>query len=369
MRAAQTTAPTIALPKGGGAIRSIGEKFGSNPATGAGSMVVPIAVSKGRSGFSPELALSYDSGSGNSPFGFGWQLGLPSITRKTEKGLPRYADALGSDVFMLSGAEDLVPYEPRPIERGPDPMMESYPEARDQTIDGYAVRRYRPRIDSAFARIERWTRIDDAKNVHWRILSRDNILTLYGVDADARIADPADTTRIYAWLISETRDDKGNAVLYCYKREDGALVDVKRSSEHNRGSAIAKERTANRYVKRILYGNRKPLLNNGKRPFIVDRQGLDAQVANGEWMFEVVFDYGEHDLNRPLPSGTGVWAFRHDAFTTYRPGFELRTSRLCRRILMFHHFPDRSELGHGYLVRSTDLTFAEAAKPGGSGGL
>src|SRR5881396_1512204 len=85
-------APSISLPKGGGAIRGIGEKFGANPVTGTGSMTVPIATSPGRSGFGPQFSLSYDSGAGNGPFGFGWSLSLPSITRKTDKGLPRYLD-------------------------------------------------------------------------------------------------------------------------------------------------------------------------------------------------------------------------------------------------------------------------------------
>src|SRR5438270_9989849 len=101
--------PAISLPKGGGAIRGIGEKFAANPVTGTGSMTVPIATSPGRSGFGPQLSLSYDSGAGNGPFGFGWTLSLPSITRKTDKGLPRYLDTEESDVFILSGAEDLVP--------------------------------------------------------------------------------------------------------------------------------------------------------------------------------------------------------------------------------------------------------------------
>src|SRR3954466_16113725 len=102
-----TPLPAINLPKGGGAIRGIGEKFAANPVTGTGSMSVPIATSPGRSGFGPQLALSYDSGAGNGPFGIGWNLSLPSITRKTDKGLPRYKDAEESDVFVLSGAEDL----------------------------------------------------------------------------------------------------------------------------------------------------------------------------------------------------------------------------------------------------------------------
>src|SRR5512135_2369509 len=102
-------APSISLPKGGGAIRGIGEKFVANPVTGTGSMTVPIATSPGRSGFGPQLSLSYDSGAGNGPFGLGWSLSLPSITRKTDKGLPQYRDSEESDVFILSGAEDLVP--------------------------------------------------------------------------------------------------------------------------------------------------------------------------------------------------------------------------------------------------------------------
>ena len=101
--------PAINLPKGGGAIRGIGEKFAANPVTGTGSMSVPIAVSPGRSGFGPQLNLSYDSGAGNGPFGFGWSLSIPSITRKTDKGLPQYHDSEDTDVFILSGAEDLVP--------------------------------------------------------------------------------------------------------------------------------------------------------------------------------------------------------------------------------------------------------------------
>ena len=33
----------------------------------------------------------------------------PSITRKTDKGLPRYIDDPDADTFILAGSEDLVP--------------------------------------------------------------------------------------------------------------------------------------------------------------------------------------------------------------------------------------------------------------------
>src|SRR5438093_8020480 len=131
--------PSISLPKGGGAIRGIGEKFAVNPVTGTGSMSVPIATSLGRSGFGPQLSLSYDSGAGNGPFGFGWNLGLPSITRKTDKGLPRYRDADESDVFILSGAEDLVPILDVAGQRIRIPR-------KVHGVD-YEIRLYRPRIE------------------------------------------------------------------------------------------------------------------------------------------------------------------------------------------------------------------------------
>src|SRR3954470_1868629 len=169
--------PALALPKGGGAIRGIGEKFAANPVTGTGSMSVPIATSPGRSGFGPQLSLSYDSGAGNGPFGFGWSLSLPSITRKTDKGLPQYFDFIDSDVFILSGAEDLVPVLVR------DANDKWVPEdLTPRTVDGktYRIRRYRPRIEGLFARIERWTNSGDATDMFWRSISRDNITTWYG---------------------------------------------------------------------------------------------------------------------------------------------------------------------------------------------
>ena len=351
--------PTITLPKGGGAIRGIGEKFAANPVTGTGSMSVPIATSPGRSGFGPQLSLSYNSGSGNSPFGFGWDLSLPSITRKTDKGLPQYLDGHSSnqdsDIFILSGAEDLVPVYRK------DEVDELVRDAQgnlvihEDEIDGYRVRRYRPRIEGLFARIERWTRITDTADVHWRSISKDNILTIYGKDSNSRIADPESPTRIFSWLICETRDDKGNGVLYRYRAEDGSGVKLNRVSERNRGGLDDVRRTANRYIKHIFYGNRTPLLDGtGQRPRFL----TETQVQNAGWMFEAVFDYGEHDADAPIPNDSAEWNYRDDPFSTYRSGFEVRTTRLCQRVLMFHHFPSEKGVGENCLVRSTDFVYS-----------
>ena len=341
--------PSISTPKSGGAIRSIGEKFGANPVNGTGSMTIPIAMTPGRSGFGPQLSLSYDSGSGNGPFGFGWTVSLPAITRKTEKGLPRYDDARESDVFMLAGGEDLVQSLNRDGTRYVD----------DETAPGYTIHRYRPRIEGLFTRIERWTRRSDG-DVHWRSISMDNVLTVYGEDSNSRIVDAADPLRIFSWLVCQTRNDKGDVVLYGYKPEDGAGIDPARACERNRGDLHDARRKTNRYIKRIRYGNRAPLLNaGGGRPrFLSD---LPAEHVDGAgWMFEAVFDYGEHDPDIPTPDDAAIWPLRLDAFSSHRAGFEVRTCRLCRRVLMFHHIPalDSGEVGYDGLTRSTSFGYS-----------
>jgi RHS repeat-associated protein len=320
--------PSISLPKGGGAIRGIGEKFAANPVTGTGSLNVPIFMTPGRSGFGPQLSLSYDSGAGNGPFGFGWSISLPSITRKTDKGLPMYQDADESDVFILSGAEDLVPVlvnQDGEWQRGPF----------DSDDGTFVIQRYRPRIEGLFARIERWKNKQNG-DIHWRSITKDNITTVYGKTTNSRIADPADPLRVFNWQICESYDDRGNAIFYEYKAEDSARVDTSQVHEKNRSDL---SRSANRYLKRIRYGNRTP------------RQIGEDLSERTDWLFEVVFDYGEHDQDAPTTLEILTWGIRQDTFSTYRAGFDVRTYRLCQRVLMFHHFPD--ELGtDDYLVRS-----------------
>ena len=238
--------PSLDLPKGGGAIRGIGEKFGVNPATGAGSTTVPLPSSPGRAGFGPELSIAYDSGSGNGLFGFGWTLSLPSITRKTDKGLPRYLDLGESDVFLISGAEDLVPILD---DAG---KIISLPRAVHK-VD-YTIRPYRPRIEGLFTRIERWTEVSTGIS-HWRTITKDNVTTIFGLDEKCRIADPQDAQRVFSYLIQLTYDDKGNATEYEYWQEDSAGINTAAANEANRS---VKSRGSQRYLKYIRYGNATP---------------------------------------------------------------------------------------------------------------
>jgi RHS repeat-associated protein len=353
------TAPKIELPKGGGAIRGIGEKFEANAATGTGKLTLPLGFSAGRSGVAPSHALAYDSGSGNGPFGIGWSLATPCITRKTDKGLPRYrpVEIAECDVFILSGSDDLVPVL---LERELDVWVEDEFEA-----EGHRIKRYRPRIEGLFARIERWTRLSDGDE-HWQSIAKDNTLTVYGRDANSRIFDPENPSHVFSWLIAETYDDKGSAIAYEYVAEDDRGVDRTRESEARR------LRTANRYLKRIKYGNRCPLLMDpDSRGFRASHlEAIDH--AHADWMFEAVFDYGDENYAQDESEGRSwasykrdqgtekAWPVRLDPFSKYRSRFEVRTYRLCHRVLMLHHFPGEMA-GTDCLVRSTEFEYKQKA--------
>jgi hypothetical protein len=78
----------INLPKGGDAIRGIGETFQVNKFTGTANLNIPIPVSACRD-FEPHLSLEYSSGAGNGIFGIGFSLSIPTISRNTARAIPK----------------------------------------------------------------------------------------------------------------------------------------------------------------------------------------------------------------------------------------------------------------------------------------
>ena len=189
---------TIALPKGGGALHGIGEKFSPDLHTGTGNFTIPITLPSGRNGFQPQLNLVYSTGNGNGPFGLGWNLSIPGITRKTSKGVPRYDE--DGDVFILSGAEDLVPVN-----------------------KVGTTSHYRPRTEGLFAKILFHR---DPANSYWEVRSKDGLVSFYGTESSfgsdpAAITDPSNRTKIFAWKLTRTEDTFGNRIEYAYERDSG----------------------------------------------------------------------------------------------------------------------------------------------------
>ncbi len=333
----KNTAPVITLPKGGGALRGIDEKFTVNAVNGTGGLEIAVPLTPGRGGFTPALGLSYNSGGGNSEFGLGWGLSLPAIQRRTDKRLPLYNDTEESDVFLLAGAEDLVP----------ELDANGLPVVFEPT--GYTVKRYRPRIEGLFARTE-YIRKKGTSEAWWRVTSKENITTYYGLHAGSRIADPTDPGRIYKWLPDICLDHKGNVQLFTYAAEDlqGIADEV---YERNRSNGIAP--LTNTYLKQVQYSNTIPYL-------IAKDDIWQPALPQGNWLFEMVLDYGDYSEDNYTIAPDTTWRSRIDAFSDFHAGFEIRTYRLCRRMLMFHRFQELNN-GNATLVRALELAYKNGA--------
>jgi RHS repeat-associated protein len=301
----------LALPQGGGAPRGLDATVQTSQFCGAAQVSIPLDIPLPRNGgLAPQLALAYGSSTNNGPCGAGAAISLPTISRATARGVPTYTDA---DTLTFSETGPL-------LEKGDWQAGRWIPAERTVTDPAGAtwrVRQYLPRLQTSFPLVERWTPTD-SRISHWRVVNANNVESLFGVSPEARIADPADPSRIFSWLIEESSDAKGNRVLYRYKSEDETGVPPRPGT------------SANRYIERVLYGN-----------YVL----ADAET----FAFEIVFDYGEYDLDHlDVPGAdpfipTQPWPARPDCFSSYRPGFDLRTNRLCRAILTFNRFP--AELG------------------------
>jgi len=297
--------PVFGEALGGIGISRLGEKFTQHGGSGSSGAAIAFPLKAPRpGGLAPAFALAYHTEGCNGPYGFGWRDTLPFFQRSTARaqiretgrGMPQYNDELEGDVYIFGDAEDLV---------------------QDGGSKGGGVL-YRPRIERGpRSRIERLA--GDA-GLYWRVTTPGNVVSIFGKSPEACIVDPADPKRIFKWLLEEQSDAYGNVVVYRYKQEDLVGVDLGHPVEAGRTA----ETEPQRYLKRILYNNRIP----------VD-QGLDRENAE-HFMFEVVLDYGEHaNGDDATPEAVAPWQVRKDAFSYRRSGFDIRTRRLCRRVLVF----------------------------------
>ncbi len=341
--------PSISLPKGGGALKGVDEKFQVNAANGTASFTIGIPMSGSRGGFQPTLSLAYNSGAGNCIFGLGWSMEIGAIQRKTDKQLPCYFDDKESDVFTVGGLEDLVPAL----------LADGSPDL--QVLgDGTCIQRYLPRIEGAFSRIERIKAPGD-KSFFWKITTKDDIITILGLNEDFRIYDPQNNAHVFKWLPCFSYDNKGNCFQFEFLSEDILNVPFSINEQHRRSADII---FTNKYLKRVKYGNKVPFYPDESQPY------RPLLPVDRDYFFEVVLDYGDHfsPLVAPaenpvnetcLPKVQQNWQCRLDQFSNYRAGFEIRTYRICKQILFFHTF---KELNDGvntapYLVRSLNFDY------------
>jgi hypothetical protein len=307
------------LPKGGGAIQSIGKGWGEVGSTGKAAFDLPLPISPGR-GYAPALALGYGSSVGNSLFGIGWVLSLGCVARRTSKGVPDYSDddvMLGPDGTVWMAERNAAGTIIRTAVR-------SYQELDLGTE--YQVARYFPRIEGAFERIEHWRSADDFPGF-WLVHGADGSLHLYGFNSSSRSTDLENHLRVGEWLLEESLNAHGEHILYEYAGEDHAGMP----------DDTPRDFRAQCYLSRVRYGN-----------FEADGQlyhWTPERLEQAQWHFDLIFDYGERTTvldETPTYAPSGEWPLRSDPFATYGYGFLLGNLRLCRQVLMFHRF---AELG------------------------
>ncbi|WP_300664819.1 SpvB/TcaC N-terminal domain-containing protein, partial [Fluviicola sp.] len=272
----------IVAPSGGGAQSGLGEKFSPDLFTGTGNFSVPIAVPAGRNGMQPNLSLGYSTGNGNGVFGMGWALGIPGVTRKTSKGIPIYDDS--KDVFILSGAEDLVPVK-----------KEKETVEEEGTSISWERTFYRPRTEGLFARIVHHKK-SNGQN-YWEVRSKDGLITYYGSpdipfnETSFVIANPENRNAIFGWTLSKTVDPFGNEVVYEYERE--LLISDSKAQPHSSDQL---------YLSSIKYNQ-----------------------------------YFDGDEKKHLCEVRFVYEERPDSFSVYRQGFEIRTTKRCKAVSTYTH--------------------------------
>ncbi|MGK7884991.1 MAG: SpvB/TcaC N-terminal domain-containing protein, partial [Crocosphaera sp.] len=339
-RDSKITIQKLDLPKGGGAIEGIGEKFEANGFTGTSTLSLPIYASPCRD-FTPSLSLSYNSGGGNGCFGMGWEPSLAKISRKTSKGLPHYNSR---DTFLYGG-EDLVPIEGRTRKVTPNGIS-------------YFVQQYYVRTESSFELIEYWQVPEGTRGSHsfWKITHANHMISIFGKRTQAVIADPSSPNKIFEWLLEENYNPTGDHQLFFYKEENDQNVPPDAVYEKDRVV------TANKYIQFIRYGYKDPV--DGSM-LLRERDHQAIQDANkGDWHFEIVFDYGEYDIDAVIAGKnltpyrtTGNWHYRPDPFSMYRATFEIRTMRRCFHTLCFHRFPEELGTTEPVLVKASRYAY------------
>ncbi len=288
-------ANVISLPKGGGAMQGMGETFSADLFSGAGNYSIPITVPKGRMGMQPQLSLGYSTGNGNGPIGLGWSMALPGIMRKTSLGIPQYRDE--DDIFVLSGAEDLIPVNK---------------EVKEESGVSFQVTGYKPRTEGLFARINHF-KGDDGSD-YWKVQTKDGKASYYGNPSvgdgnPCTLTDPDNDQKIYQWKIYKTVDLLGNEVVYEYEY----AVESNGSTSHTQI-----------YLNKIKYAN-----------------------------------YLEGSELKHLCSVAVNYDDRPDHFSMFNSGFEIRTKKRISNIETFTH-PNDGDLPVGYTAPDRDW-ISEAA--------
>lgn len=310
------------LPKGGGAVTGLIGNMGAVGPDGAGTFSLPLPISQGR-GYAPSLGLTYQNQAGNGVFGFGWFVGEMSIRRRTSKGVPSYTQ---QDEFVGPEGEVIVPIINK---NGKIETAQRNALLGVKLAHQYQVTTYRSRIEKSFSRFEYWLLNEtnapaNTPKQFWVMLSSNGDVHLFGYEITAQIVDSQNSAHIAQWNLNASVSATGEQIEYQYRAEDEQGCDKQEIQSH-------KNANTQRYLEKVYYGN--PI---GERAFSCTKTD---NILPKNALFTLVFDYVERRsalATYPQWTSHSAWALRKDCFSVFHYGFELRTRRLCRQVLMFH---------------------------------
>jgi RHS repeat-associated protein len=165
-------------------------------AQGTARLGFTLRLPQGRGSYQPGLQLAYDSSSGNSWMGVGWDMAVSSVQVDTRFGAPFYD---GSERYMLDGAQ-LVPI------------------GEDLCVGGGNGQRYAARVEQTFRRIMRCGA--GTERHRFEVTDKNGTLFVYGATAQARLSSASDSVgKIGQWMLERVLDANGNLTLYRYVQD------------------------------------------------------------------------------------------------------------------------------------------------------
>ncbi|MDZ3991199.1 SpvB/TcaC N-terminal domain-containing protein [Pseudomonas sp. Teo4] len=299
------------LPKGGGTVSAGGGMLSTASADGAAGWSLPLPVPQGRE-LTPSLSLQYRSSGGNGAFGAGWQCAPPTICRMERLAIPEYGSA---DRWLGPDGEEML------RDQGPARSVANLPFS--DVPAAHTVTDWVLRSGGRDHRMEHWrATAEPGSPGFWLQYHPDGSITLFGWSAAARLGKPGQPAQVACWYAEETVSVTGEHVVYTYRVEDQAGCDAQELAQH--------PRVANTYLAAVHAMNATP-----SEALLIPQQSFRPD----DFMTVMQFDYGERGIGLGTPPAfevTTPWPVRQDCFSYWRWGFDKRTRRLCREVLLWH---------------------------------
>jgi RHS repeat-associated protein len=176
-----------------------GIKIEADKMSGALNYNYPISIPAGRNSFGPVLSLAYNSQTKNNDniFGYGWSISIPSIERQNKIG----SDKLYTENYFTSSLTGEL-------------------KSINLTDDIHGL--YGSKVDNG-----EFLKYEFQNDNSWLVTDKKGTKYKFGLTANSRQDDPADSNRIYKWQIEEMRDLNNNWIKFEYTKDAGQIYPQK----------------------------------------------------------------------------------------------------------------------------------------------